>query len=349
MAQENLVPNPSFEDYNYIPKTTGLGKQCIKVWTVPVITGGGDYYHSEAKGKKANTLKNEFGSQEAHSGKAYAGICVTNEFHEYLQVKLSSRLVKGQRYRFTAFISCADKLIYGHLNEFGVIFTSKTLRMPDKKPMRVRPSLLFRNKDGYKNRDGWTEITADFVAEGTERVLTFGSFLYEDTVISGSDTTFFKNDELGGLIKYAHYYVDDISVVALEDPHPQVSTLVEEEDTTQTFEIGQAYNFENIEFESSSSLLLPSSQGDLETLVNYLQNHPEVKVKIVGHTDNVGEESMNLDLSLSRAEAVAKYLSDHGVNPTKVQTDGMGGEHPISTNDTPEGRRQNRRVEVTFF
>ena len=78
-----------------------------------------------------------------------------------------------------------------------------------------------------------------------------------------------------------------------------------------------------------------------------LKEHPELKLMIEGHTDDVGAAATNQSLSEKRAEAVRKYLVDtYGVDMARLQAKGFGASKPVSGNDTPEGRQQNRRVEL---
>jgi outer membrane protein OmpA-like peptidoglycan-associated protein len=72
-------------------------------------------------------------------------------------------------------------------------------------------------------------------------------------------------------------------------------------------------------------------------------------VEIVGHTDDVGDDAYNLALSLERAQSVSDYLVSKGLDPNKVVVTGMGESDPIASNSTPEGRAQNRRVEVLLL
>jgi OOP family OmpA-OmpF porin len=83
----------------------------------------------------------------------------------------------------------------------------------------------------------------------------------------------------------------------------------------------------------------------LEKAFTILQDNPGLKVKIVGHTDNVGSKKYNDRLSLRRAESVKSWLVKKGISPTRITTAGVGFSEPIATNDTPEGRAKNRRIE----
>jgi len=84
----------------------------------------------------------------------------------------------------------------------------------------------------------------------------------------------------------------------------------------------------------------------LYPLVTFLQKYPKHRVVIEGHTDSVGSETYNLDLSQRRADAVQAFLLHNGVNPAQLTTRGYGKAAPVASNATAEGRQQNRRVEL---
>jgi outer membrane protein OmpA-like peptidoglycan-associated protein len=100
-----------------------------------------------------------------------------------------------------------------------------------------------------------------------------------------------------------------------------------------------------VNFESGSAVLTPDSYKVLDQAVRSLMAYPEVRVEIRGYTDNVGKASFNLGLSERRAEAVKQYLVNAGIDPARIVAKGFGEENPVSTNATPEGRAQNRRIE----
>jgi len=87
----------------------------------------------------------------------------------------------------------------------------------------------------------------------------------------------------------------------------------------------------------------------LEEVVRVMSEAPELKVKITGHTDNIGAESFNMQLSIRRAESVKNYLVGRGVDPGRLLTEGRGETQPIDTNDTDIGRARNRRIEFSVI
>ena len=99
-------------------------------------------------------------------------------------------------------------------------------------------------------------------------------------------------------------------------------------------------------FETNSSTLKVEHFSALDSIMDFLLEHPSLEVKISGHTDNTGRESHNKTLSTKRAEVVAEYLIENGVSQDRVTFEGFGSSKPIAPNSTDVGRNKNRRVEL---
>jgi outer membrane protein OmpA-like peptidoglycan-associated protein len=109
--------------------------------------------------------------------------------------------------------------------------------------------------------------------------------------------------------------------------------------------IQERFVLKGVHFESGSAGLTPDSYAVLDEVVRSLQAYPEVRIEIRGHTDSQGPASFNLELSQRRADSVKQYLVNSGIDPSRVVSIGVGEEEPVSSNSTPEGRAQNRRIE----
>jgi OOP family OmpA-OmpF porin len=103
---------------------------------------------------------------------------------------------------------------------------------------------------------------------------------------------------------------------------------------------------EGVNFVTNSSELTPESKSILDDVAQSLKDWPEVKVEIEGHTDSVADPAYNMDLSQRRAESVRDYLESRGIASSRLSAKGYGETRPIASNDTPEGRAKNRRVEL---
>lgn len=99
-------------------------------------------------------------------------------------------------------------------------------------------------------------------------------------------------------------------------------------------------------FETNKSTLRSDHFAALDPIVDYLILHPERFVKISGHSDNTGSRTHNFTLSKKRADVVAEYLVNNGVDIDRVETVGLGSDKPLVENTTEEGRMKNRRVEL---
>jgi len=108
------------------------------------------------------------------------------------------------------------------------------------------------------------------------------------------------------------------------------------------------YAFENLEFETGKDIIRKVSYISLDGLSDKKKKKANYGLRIEGHTDNVGSDENNLILSQKRANAVKAYLVKRGVSADKLDAFGFGESNPIATNDTPEGRQKNRRVEMTI-
>ena len=97
-------------------------------------------------------------------------------------------------------------------------------------------------------------------------------------------------------------------------------------------------------FDSGSAVIKPQMRPVLDQFAQGLS--PNQRVTIVGHTDNVGGDALNNRLSLDRASSVREYLRTQGIDPSRIMVNGRGETQPIATNDTAQGRAENRRVEV---
>jgi OmpA-OmpF porin, OOP family len=103
---------------------------------------------------------------------------------------------------------------------------------------------------------------------------------------------------------------------------------------------------ERVKFDTGQATLRPESDSILDAVANVLKSHPEIKkLNVQGHTDNRGTRAFNLRLSQRRAVAVVDWLVNHGVEAGRLTSAGLGPDKPVDTNDTDEGRQNNRRVE----
>ncbi|SDL05326.1 Tetratricopeptide repeat-containing protein [Catalinimonas alkaloidigena] len=112
---------------------------------------------------------------------------------------------------------------------------------------------------------------------------------------------------------------------------------------------GSKTTLNNIFFASGEYKLLDESRVELNKLIGFLETNPDIKVEIEGHTDDVGTDAANLQLSKQRAQSVYTYLTEKGIASARLQYHGYGEAQPKVPNDSEEGRRQNRRIEFRIL
>ena len=101
----------------------------------------------------------------------------------------------------------------------------------------------------------------------------------------------------------------------------------------------------NIFFDTNKFNLLPQSKVELQELINFLTINLQTSIEIGGHTDNIGDEKLNLNLSENRAKTVFNYLVANKITPSRLSFKGYGKSKPVADNTTEEGRKNNRRTE----
>lgn len=105
----------------------------------------------------------------------------------------------------------------------------------------------------------------------------------------------------------------------------------------------------NILYASGSASLLPESTFELERILRFLEENKNLRIRIEGHTDNVGLPDDNLQLSQQRALSVVNWLLDHGISQDRMTSNGFGDTKPLVENDTAEHRQLNRRTELVIL
>ena len=139
-------------------------------------------------------------------------------------------------------------------------------------------------------------------------------------------------------------------------PEPVIEEIVEDSVPTEVYQIGEKtlekndiLILENLFFDHDKTTIKNASTQSMEDLYQALLNNPDMRILIIGHTDNVGSDAYNQKLSDGRAKSVRNEMIRRGISPDRMEWIGMGESQPITTNDTAEGRATNRRVEIKIL
>lgn len=112
------------------------------------------------------------------------------------------------------------------------------------------------------------------------------------------------------------------------------------------YEPSKLITLDNVYFDTDKATIKPESYKQLNELADLLKEKKSMEIEIAGHTDNVGNEKYNQDLSKRRAESIKSYLVKKGANAQHIRAAGYGDQQPIASNATADGRAKNRRIEV---
>lgn len=340
-TSQNLVLNPSFEDFYDCPRDMSLFHRNVKHWTIP-NNGTTDYFNACSE---KMSFENFNGNQKARTGHGYAGIYTyfKKDYREYVQGTLKSTLERGKKYQVKFYISLAENSRYA-LKELGMMITSEKFNASKSKTnINARhfakriPNLKFRptfSKDFYDNDKAWMEVSFMYTADGFENYFAIGNFN------SNSDTKKSKARQTG-YKPFSYYYIDDVSIEPLEKEVVIETIKTIEEPTIKTNEI---HTFKNVLFDFDKADLLEVSKEELNQLYKHLEANLTLNIEIYGHTDAIGLETRNQDLSEQRAKAVSNYLITKGLDVTRITSFGFGSTQPIADNDSEEGQQLNRRV-----
>jgi OmpA-OmpF porin, OOP family len=343
---QNLVPNGSFEQYYKCPgsySVTRSGK-IAPGWVSP-STGTPDLFNACSIGE-ANVPTNWAGKSKAFSGLGYAGIYVyihgrAKEYREYLQAEFTAPLLSGVKYIVEFQFKLSSNSRYS-VDRIGFLISDSAYHTTDDGVFPAKATYQRINPVIYNQSTGyWTKFGFTYIAQGGERFITIGNFSND------TDTRyhFISNSQsVEPLLKSAAYlFIDDVKVLAISDlpAAPALSGYKE-------IKVNEDYVLKNIQFKYNDYTLIDSSYPELNRVVDILKFNKTWNVTVSGHTDDIGSEAFNLDLSVQRAGSVSDYLIHHGINPTRIKTQGFGKQTPLQKGNDDATRAINRRVELRF-
>ena len=173
---------------------------------------------------------------------------------------------------------------------------------------------------------------------------TDGDGLRDSDELVKSHTDPLERDTDGGTVN------DSVEVARGSNPRNANDDIVEHvEEAKLDTTIGKTIVLDGVVFESGKAALTPASTEILTKAFNTLNENPEIEVEIHGYTDSTGRWETNVELSQLRADAVRAYLIQQGISAERIIAKGFGPNDPIAPNDTPEGRAQNRRVDIVML
>lgn len=344
---QNLVPNPGFEKYYKCPGSFSSSStgEFAPGWTSP-STGTPDMFHACSTGD-AGVPSTWAGYSKAYTGSGYAGIYAymfgsTKEYREYMQTKLTEPLEAEAQYLIEFYYKLASNSRYS-IDRIGFFISDSLYQMAGDGVHPHAATYERINTTIYSRASGlWTRFHFVYIAKGGEQHLTIGNFSNNQKTryqyIQNSQST----EPM--LARAAYFFIDDVKVIKVkESPHVPALTGYPEITTNKD------YVLKNIQFKYNDFTLLETSYPELKKLVEIMQYHKTWRVVVSGHTDDVGSEKYNLELSINRATSVSDYLVGQGINPARISTQGFGKQSPLVKGTDEVARSTNRRVELRFL
>jgi outer membrane protein OmpA-like peptidoglycan-associated protein/antitoxin component YwqK of YwqJK toxin-antitoxin module len=360
--ENNLIINSDFDFFYYKPMLiTYNGKNKIEDW-IPFWITPGEYtpdYISNLRYIDALSYFYLF-DMPLPENFQYVGIALYKEsedYSEYIQGKLITPLIKGERYCLRTSLNLCSYSRYSS-NRIAFYLSPSAVSVDSKNESTFLPQVVFSYLP-VENKQ-FTTLCDHFIADGGEQIITVGRFSKPENLF------LIKRDSIPqsvfGLEKASYYLIDKIELFEIQDTsecycktninlynlHMDQPNEIYETDLNKLRQ-GVPVVLENVNFEFDSFVLIKSSETILNTLLNYLNNNPDIRIIIEGHTDDIGTEDYNLELSINRAKSVYNWLITKGIDSTRLSFTGFGKSRPLY-NDTEEKHRAlNRRVEVRII
>ncbi|MBK6834582.1 MAG: OmpA family protein [Bacteroidetes bacterium] len=187
-----------------------------------------------------------------------------------------------------------------------------------------------------------------------------GANIEYENLMDGKNAGIATSNPLTGEYKIVLPYGVNYGFMAFAEKHIAISdnidlsTISDYKEITRDLylvplEVGSTIRLNNIFFDFGKATLRPESFPEIDRLIVYMHQNPNMEIELSGHTDNVGSKEINLKLSDERAKAVTTYLVANGVKESRIKTIGYGETKALDSNETEEGKQLNRRVEFTIL
>ncbi len=328
---QNLVVSPGFED---AAPSLRQGP-----WTA--VTGTPDYYNIAHPERNTNSGLER--TAHAFEGETYLGIACLGasrwqcrNSREYICGRLSEPLTAGERYEVSLYVRLASEISTFPLAEMGIFFSteepgeeqvcSKALKYL---PLREESPLL-------APAQRWRQVKGYYTAEGGESFLTIGNFLGANLKRISAEANSASR---------SYYFLDQVSVAKVEPPR----TLSLPGKQPQPEPPPPPACSCTVFFETGSSRIPEPATLCLQQVLLATQGSPAWRLQIDGHTDDIGSEPANRQLSEARGREAARFFTERGLPSEKISIRSFGASRPASHSPTPEGRARNRRVEARLL
>lgn len=343
----SIVRDGGFEDKRFCPSDYNQQRlRTLQQWEQPT-EGTPDHFSACSQAAGAGVPINRFGEEASLEGTSFGGLVLFSRakwrYREYLSTALERTLAPGEWLCISLWYSAAD--------EAGVVADGLGALLSAEKPTGERDFILeyrpqMENPEGHflEATQGWVNLSDAVQAEGGERWLTLGNFDRK-----GETRLALSANAPKDATDWAYVYLDGVEVVPIESPE-DCACLVRKIDAdmqdppeplTRVAELER----DTLHFAFDDAAIRPEDKVKLDRWGQMLRRNRFLRLEVHGHTDAVGPEGYNAQLSEQRAQAAFGYLMDQGVAPDRMRTAAHGSNAPAASNADARGRARNRRVE----
>lgn len=351
---QNMVENPGFEQIEGKIKREGAITAAVG-WMSPTKASA-DLFSSKVK-DGLGTPQNFVGYEDPHGGGNYVGIRTFSyndkEPRQYISTKLKLPLRKGATYCVKFYVNLAEGSKYA-ANNIGLNFSKKQYNIDENKSIMTTTSLQHKDNPVFNAYFGWEEVCGTYVAKGGEKFLTLGNF-YSNGETKNSRLKKVK-DFTGTSVMSAYYFIDDISVVMVDDESECDCAIKQHEVKTEyIYEVGAVnpegmkddmiIRFTELYFGYGASDFTKSDYEHLANIEKVMLGNDAHKLTINAHMDSdEAADEKNSAVDKARAEAVKKHLISKGIAAERITISSKGADAPQSTSGDEIGQAKNRRV-----
>ena len=351
---QNLVPNGNFEklrnlpikpnpknSYRYEP-LSGYRPYLSNIdsWFAATKATPDLRIYDKSQYLKCNRIHPD--CDKPRSGEISAGIITYQEnksftiFREYIEVKLTETLEIGKtiNVEFWVIKEREAKIVS---NNIGCYFAVGRMSSTANDNLKLKPHIN-HNTIINEIEPKWVKISGQLKVDKPYKYLLIGNFFDNEN----TKTKQYKDYTGNAYIPpYAYYLVDDVRVwydgtkeeVGVKEKNPLIKDKIIENAL--------------VEFEHDSAIIKLGSTANLDRLIADIKtSQNRYRINVIGHTDNTGTTSYNLELSSRRAQSVLQYMIDKGISAKFLTSKGLGETQPVAKNDTAENKLRNRRVEI---
>ncbi|MGY6562769.1 MAG: OmpA family protein [Luteibaculaceae bacterium] len=355
---QNLVQNPGFEELD--GKLKKLGQvELAKGW-FSTTAAPSDLFNKDTKKEEIGIPENYQGSQKATEGDGYAGFVAYSfrgkEPRTYLTNELTQSLKKGQMYCVTYKVSLSKLSKYG-VNNISAFLSKKDPSTKDTKTLMYPAQIKHKKNPIYDDQYEFKDVCNVFTSNGGEKYITIGNFEKDE------DTEFVKMRRVKGITATqthnAYYYIDEVSVVPIDDKSECSCGDVEARPAKLVFSVSATYDEnaplsqklpnETVYFDFLSDEIEPNFESRLQLIAKELKANTSIKILLTGHSD---EEEIKKALVQERyeglggrrAESIKDFLVENGVDASRISTKDVENSDPAAKGASDIARAKCRRV-----